>query len=82
MCDVNASAADIITTTTSLMTYTNDGQSYSYNFTVNKAGPISIFIYANESSYIKTIYYSNNNWTGTETVHRWSNYTFGLYHST
>ena len=73
-CNVNASAADIMTTITSLMTYNNDGESYSHNFTVNKAGAISIFIYANDSSYIQAIYYINRDWTGPGTAERWSNF--------
>ena len=78
MCNVDVSALDIIETTSSLMTYNNDGQSYSHTFTVDKAGPISIFIYANDSAYINAVYYSNTNFAGAGTVERWSEFNLPI----
>ena len=72
MCHVDATAADIINTTSSLMAYNNDRQSYSHTFIVDKAGPISIFIYANDSAYINAIYYSNLNFAGFGTTEKWT----------
>ena len=74
MCDVNVSAADVVNTTLNLMTYNNDGESYSHTFTVNKAGPISIFIYVYENTNINAVYYSNTNWAGTGTAESWNNF--------
>ena len=75
-CYVDTSAADIVTTTTSKMEYNNDGESYIHNFTINKAGPISIFIHVYEASYIKAIYYTNIYFNTTPTEERWSNLLF------
>ena len=72
VCQVDASAIDVTDTTLSLMIYNNDGESYSHAFTVDKAGPISIFIYTYEDSYINAVYYSNLDWAGVGTSERWS----------
>ena len=56
------------------MTYNNDGQSYSHNFTVDKAGPISIFIYAYESSYIKANCFADFNWSQFNTTYKWNDF--------
>ena len=75
MCYVDTSAPDIITTTNSLMTYKNNGIGYNHSFTVSKAGPISIFIYANESRTIKGIYYLNTNFADPPYSENWTDFT-------
>ena len=47
---------DVISTTSDSMTYNSDNKSYSYPFLINKAGPISIFIYAYDTGSINAIF--------------------------
>ena len=59
-CEVDTDAENITDTSIKRMEFNETSESYNFTYTINKLGPISIYIYLLESRFVHTLTYTND----------------------